>query len=40
MAIFRAAFIVKEEKKSENIKIHREDSEKIGKPYLRMNYEF
>lgn len=39
IAIFRAAFILKEEK-SENIKIHRNDSKTIGNPYLRMNYAF
>lgn len=39
IAIFRAAFILKEEK-SENIKIQRNDSKRIGNPYLRMNYAF
>lgn len=37
MAIFRPTFILKEAKKSENIKMHRKDSEKVGNPYLRMN---
>lgn len=39
MALFKAAFILKEEK-SENNKTHRKDSKKIGNPYLRMNCEF
>lgn len=39
IAIFRTAFILKKEK-SENIKIHRNDSKRIGSPSLRMNYEF
>lgn len=48
IAIFRAAFILfflnvyssfYFEEKSENIEIHRNDSERIGNSYLRMNYE-